>query len=702
MMRRLALIALFAGNALAAIHPGAERELAPRQLDLASSIQRDGHIASDGHSFLAVWNDQRDYQTNVLAARLDANGAVIDRVPLVVAASGAREEIPNLVWGGDRYLATWRNGIDSIHGRFIFPDGTMSGEIEIVRRDGTFLNVSKVGWNGRAFLVVWMDRFEGTDSVMDGVIVHPDGRAGTVTEIVRGANSWSFDLVATETSFILAYARSFQAASTIVRLPIDDQGRPGTSTTIATTSILTAFAAAARGSDLLVAWAELLPTRSEVHTARIETGGAREDWTIESARIARLHAVGDSAGYQLLEFDSERTLAQRVGGGAASVVETPGRVWVDSAASNDSRAVALAGEFGDLFISVIGQNTMAPLALSPRHQTVPDVAAAGDVKLVVWSEHRTNENRVVVAGMRIGANGPLESEPFVIGNAVNVTGRPRVASNGNDWLVIWDHTTTLYGRRVRHDGTLLDAAPLVLGDWPVARSTAVEWDGSSWIVAYAGGSIVKAGLVQIFVTRVPSSGDPAPTFAINTKGDHRAPALAAGPEGTLIVWTDNYGRTSEAVLLSRGDTVTPLTLPTDYGAPRSVAWNRDTFLVATSKGPFANEIRWLRVDAFGNASETLPVIHAPGVPYVEAFGEHFLLLWAEDRFGEHLFAAVLNRRGELVDGPSIVAETTDGFSADGALIVASHKIDYPADTWRVFLQTLEWTAQVIPRRRSAR
>jgi hypothetical protein len=369
-------------------------------------------------------------------------------VPLVVASSSASEEFPNLVWGGDRYLATWRNGNDGIHGRFIFPDGTMSDEIEIVRRDGAFINLSKIGWNGRVFLVAWMDRFEGSDSVMDGVIVRADGSTGAVTEIVRGANGWSFAVVATEDSFIVAYARSFGEQSTIVALPVDDQGRPGAPIQIATTSILTAFSAAARGGDFLVAWGELLPDTSEIHTARIATGGTREDWTIGSPRrVALLRAVADPAGYLLLDYDAERTLARRVGGDETSLVRTPDRRWVDGAASNGSRTIALANGSGDLFTSIVGEDAMTPLVLAPRHQTAPDVAAAGDVRLVVWAESHTGENRVVAAGLRIGANGPLDPEPFIISDDIDINDRPRVASNGTDWLVVWERAALLFGRR---------------------------------------------------------------------------------------------------------------------------------------------------------------------------------------------------------------------------------------------------------------
>lgn len=64
-----------------------------------------------------------------------------------------------------------------------------------------------------------------------------------------------------------------------------------------------------------------------------------------------------------------------------------------------------AGDATDLFIAVVGESTVQPLALAPRHQNVPEIAAAGALKLVVWAEYLVREARTVVNGMRVSADG---------------------------------------------------------------------------------------------------------------------------------------------------------------------------------------------------------------------------------------------------------------------------------------------------------
>ena len=82
---RVLTLILLATPAFAILRGTSERELLPRQLDLAESSQMSGRIASDGTSFLAVWNDAHNRDGDILGARLAQDGTVVDSVPLVVA-----------------------------------------------------------------------------------------------------------------------------------------------------------------------------------------------------------------------------------------------------------------------------------------------------------------------------------------------------------------------------------------------------------------------------------------------------------------------------------------------------------------------------------------------------------------------------------------------------------------------------------------
>jgi len=172
-------------------------------------------------------------------------------------------------------------------------------------------------------------------------------------------------------------------------------------------------------------------------------------------------------------------------------------------------------------------------------------------------------------------------------------------------------------------------------------------------------------------------------------------AIAGGPSGSLIVWSD-YDRLNGA-LLSQSDTVTPLAFPAGSGHRPTAAWNRDTFLVvATTWGP---DLRVMRVDAYGNVRESIAPItqrsaQFPGytIPDVEPFGDAFLLLWSENK----LLAAVINREGFVADGPSPVGGDSPTFGAAGTQFVTQHPIDHPTHPSRVFIQSIDWTPEPTP------
>ncbi|HJQ40508.1 MAG TPA: hypothetical protein VKB93_25460 [Thermoanaerobaculia bacterium] len=335
--------------------------------------------------------------------------------------------------------------------------------------------------------------------------------------------------------------------------------------------------------------------------------------------------------------------------------------------------------------------------LSPRDadQQAPGIAAAGELRLVIWKENQS------LIATRIDANRTvLDAAPIDIGVYLDETSQPHVASNGTDWLVAWQRATFVEGVRIRHDGTLVDATPLRIAGEAMNEAIGVTWDGRGYVVVFDRGSSSAAGLrAQIFAVRVESSGAIGLPFAISERAWNWHVAIASGPEGSLIVWSE-YDRLRGA-LLSRGDTVTPLGFPNGYGRKPAAAWNGETFLVAA--GTWSGELRILLVDAHGNARESISPIVPRSTAFagyvtldVEPLGNGFLLYWSESG---KLIAAVINRDGFVADGPAIVGETLGGyfssFAAAGAQFVTQHAS-------RVFVQSLQWTPEPAPKRRAAR
>lgn len=714
----LPLLLLLAFPVHGAIRSTPERELTARQLDLAASNQDDARIAADGTSFFTIWTELGD----ILGARLAPNGALIDTTPLQLATTTDEETRPAIAWGRDQYLAVWHSGFNTIRGRFLRTDGTMSDVLDFGTREGRGLPAKlHIAFNGRMFLVLWFEDGDGDTRVYRGAIVDTDGRVSAAREIVRGPIGSENDLAAMGGTFWFAYSvyepEGFPRTARVVVLPIDESALAGQPRELAPPSALVgSIAAAARDDEFLVAWTtRTLALEVEIRGARVTRGGFEAIEMIHDYGLDLEDVVADRSGYLQLysEDDGARRLGRRVGSGAPPFAVRPaGRVH--DSASNGARSISLIEGLNslgsDLYANVLGEDIVSPVGLAPRHQEGPDIAAAGELTLAAWPEHLTGEGRAAVLAVRLDQDGnAIDWKPIDTGGSARRQSRPRVASNGTGWLVAWTNGTRIEGARVKRDGSLADATPFLIAGDVFGNEIAVAWDGTSYVVVFTRGHFSRGIHTRIFVARVPASGDPAPPFAVTGIADITLPAIASGPEGSLIVWKD-FGALNGA-MLSRSDLATPVPFPPGSAGQPAIAWNGDMFLVAAATEFGTRSLRWMRVDAHGNVRESITPIRLQddGTGYaaidVEAFRDGFLLYWNDRNFDVR--AMVVDRGANLIDGPAVVARTTFGyfttFGAAGPHVVTSHPIEHPSRfTSRVFAQTIGWTPEATPRRRAVR
>jgi uncharacterized repeat protein (TIGR01451 family) len=105
----------------------------------------------------------------------------------------------------------------------------------------------------------------------------------------------------------------------------------------------------------------------------------------------------------------------------------------------------------------------------------PNVAAAGDRYLVVWRESKSSHGRVLARRIRVDGSF-IDAEPLVLdtGNAVECCTavgdpRPAVTSNGRDFYVTWSR------RRIRCGGWSCRRPALSPGTRPSFRGTPTPW-----------------------------------------------------------------------------------------------------------------------------------------------------------------------------------------------------------------------------------
>ncbi|XXF79996.1 hypothetical protein P2318_09660 [Myxococcaceae bacterium GXIMD 01537] len=288
----------------------------------------------------------------------------------------------------------------------------------------------------------------------------------------------------------------------------------------------------------------------------------------------------------------------------------------------------------------------------------------------------------------------------VLEDLTEATG-PDVAFDGEHYLVVWTDSRrvtpenpfgrlTIFGARVKKDGTVLDPAGFIIAEPRPEReegiglsAPAVAFDGKRFIVVWQGQE-ERRNAFYSRVTRDGVSLDPAgirlPAFF---GGVGVRPDIACDGSGTCLVVRTNFNEEDEpgpegfailgGVRLRDGVVVRPDSEPiliADTPAePRavSVAWSGREFLVAwedvrSGEGDiFAARVRRdggvLDLDGF-------PVIAAPGdqqAPDVAWTGRDFLVVWEERTEGDTSVAAArVSASGNVLDPGGFPITTAGG------------------------------------------
>lgn len=134
-------------------------------------------VAYGNGTFLASWQSGRvatgdlcssspDFIGSIVAARLDKAGKVLDQQPIVISDAADLQERPSVAYGGGVFVVVWqdlRNGKDwDVYATRVSSDG------QVLDKNGILLagrarsqGAPKVVWDGKTFVVVWMDNYSG-------------------------------------------------------------------------------------------------------------------------------------------------------------------------------------------------------------------------------------------------------------------------------------------------------------------------------------------------------------------------------------------------------------------------------------------------------------------------------------------------------------------------------------------------------------
>jgi MYXO-CTERM domain-containing protein len=194
--------------------------------------------------------------------------------------------------------------------------------------------------------------------------------------------------------------------------------------------------------------------------------------------------------------------------------------------------------------------TQIPVAADVGRQRRPGVGRAGSTHLVTW----VLDEGAAVRARRVDLLGVvLDAAPISIAEReLDSTSYPAAASNGQDFLVVWDAPSTQGGRdiraaRVKQDGTVLDPEGVVV--WHTAGAISrpeVRSNGAHYLLAWSESGSESPGVRGL---RVDASLNmlEAQSLLLGPAGG-QTPDVATDGKAWLVVW-DQGG----AVLARRVD-----------------------------------------------------------------------------------------------------------------------------------------------------
>ncbi|HXK60800.1 MAG TPA: hypothetical protein PLP42_13000 [Acidobacteriota bacterium] len=299
-----------------------------------------------------------------------------------------------------------------------------------------------------------------------------------------------------------------------------------------------------------------------------------------------------------------------------------------------------------------------PIVTTPGIDKVPVVASNGDHYLVAWVDalNSTINATVVTVTGSLPANDM--AIPIVPISPFGPVPRPAIASNGHDFLIVWDEGTGFSGDdetdltgclvRVDPDGSVVPTVcDIPLGSPEGDYAPSVAFGKESFLVTWFSGSY-RSGAWEwdIFGRIVSSDGQTvSDEFAIAT-GPLGQTESAVSSDGTnfLVAWQDNRNgldydlyaaRVSESGALLDDP---PIPVNPDAGSggrfPR-IAHNGQNWLIVWQED--SSELRFVfgtQIASDGSVLEpsSVPIsVWSDDLPYFPAVasdGENFLVAWS--------------------------------------------------------------------------
>ena len=611
-----------------------------KAIRLSSGDQIAPEIAGGSNMTLAVWQDKRAYGTNlpfsqsewetssdIYGARLDANGQLLDRVPLVVTQEPASQANPQVVWNGANWLVLFES-VD-INGTGFYYQASL--EAVRVSPTGAILDAQPIkirnvvpagsSWTAASDGSDWVVAFQESDSDSALALL----RITAAGEVVQGPTVVVPSTYFLRTNLKLAYANgvflfTWAEFSDTQALLFDSNFNLITPTPfrLVTGHIVTDLTSS--GTQFHAGWLAPVAFVDQVFGSRVSTAGVVLDGGGNGVQISATNSkpdaftsvfnTWDGTNFRVNWSSSNKLFVARVS--ATGSVLDPGGVLISGASSGPSAAPgngtfqvawsSLLGnsEYDTSTVNVSAANVGGPvrgIGLGSPEQTRSDTAAGANGFMVVFRSDISGKSRVMAQPLDLNGNALL-SNPVLLEAGAPLTGpgSPAVAWNGSLYLVTWANASGIVAQRLNQDGTLVDAAPLAV--MPGFGPAEVSALGDTFLV-----------IARQFINNNPEIIEPFVSRVNGTTGVVLDPnGIVVGPSFCVSVSVTTFADRWLAVF--RSNVNHDETLGSTYGAFVNADGTKgDAFTIYGPSEPAGNGI--VDVTVASNGSNALALQSAP-------------------------------------------------------------------------------------------
>jgi hypothetical protein len=603
-------------NALTLKSLGGEFQFDPNPVYIPTTgNQSKADVAFDGTNFLVVWQDLRNYPSDVYAARVTKDGLVLDVGGIPICTAAGSQISPRVAYNGKNYLIVWedwRNGNEpDIYGTRVSTYGVVldSGDIVISKLGGNQATPS-VAFDGTNFLVVWGDTRTGSYDIY-------------------GARVDSSGTVLDTNGIVINKSRHWQ---TYPDLEFD-------------------------GTNYLVVWQDhrYFPNPDDIYGARVSPLGV----VLDSAGFV-ISSAGETQDQPKIAFDGVNYFV----------------IWGD--ARKGSWDYDIYGAMVNTAGSVLDTDGI-PICSEPdtiygRNHDMHSIAFDGNNYLIVYRftyETHFEEifgTRVSTAGDVLDPTGVLMCQVSAIPDLYDLY--PAVAFGNSHYLIAWEHhlcSSTecydIYGVRVTPGLDILDVNGIFISqtgyDFFEQRSPSAAFDGTNYLVVWEDFRTSKSDIYGAIVRSSPINPNPTLIAISTVTSSQNYPDVAFGDSIYLVVWQDDRDDKSDiygARIKQNGEILDPYGFQisaTDFGQEfPKVAFDGTNFLVVwTDARNIPNrDIYAARVTQDGNVLDPNGIEVYTGTnssPEVAFDGNNYLIVWENDY--SEIYGSLINTSGTVLE-----------------------------------------------------